>query len=292
MRNKSKCSARACVSNRAFTLIELLVVIAIIAILAAMLLPALSKAKEKAKQINCVSNFKQWGLAMHLYALDNDDNIPRDGMGASGTYSPGTSGDHLDPYAWFNAMPSLVGERTLIQYYADTSDGTANHQRYPFPGGRGKIFHCPSAKMTAAEVTDPAVNATGGVEGFFSYGMNIDLKRISTTGGGYANSDAAPHPKMPKISTIRRQTDTVLMFDMIFNIKTEGGNAYNSVNPANRWRSYARRHNNGGVIAFLDSHASFVKSGTVTNGGSMSGNAQEVAGSPIVWNPAYRALVP
>jgi prepilin-type N-terminal cleavage/methylation domain-containing protein/prepilin-type processing-associated H-X9-DG protein len=87
---------------RAFTLIELLVVIAIIAILAAMLLPSLSKAKEKTRTTVCLNNLKQWGLATQIFAVNNNDRLPKDGSPNGNSVNEG----------WYIDLPQVLGQPT------------------------------------------------------------------------------------------------------------------------------------------------------------------------------------
>jgi len=86
----------------AFTLVELLVVMGSIAVLAALLLPALGSAKDKAKAVSCLSNLRQWGQALHLYTVNNNDFLPPDGFGTP------TRPEHFIS-GWYIQLPETIG---------------------------------------------------------------------------------------------------------------------------------------------------------------------------------------
>jgi prepilin-type N-terminal cleavage/methylation domain-containing protein/prepilin-type processing-associated H-X9-DG protein len=218
----------------AFTLIELLMVIGIILIIAAILLPVLAQAKEKARQAVCVSNERQLGLAIEMYAIDYNDRLPADAPGVGGVGAVGG-------WIYINSFTIDATGSSL-----DPSRGTI----YPYAVSRG-IFICPSDSM-------------GRIIGD-SYAYNSCL----TDAAAPITSGAGVIWPGKTFATFGRPSDTLLLAEEASPPSTattstnDGMMSMRSVPLGYDYAGYSTRHVGGSNVLLLDSHVKWMSYGTL-----------------------------
>ena len=181
-----------------FTLIELLVVIAIIAILAAMLLPALSAARERARASTCVSNLKQMGVYFHMYADDNEDYFPGNCFNPSAnTYWQILPIKALELGGYLGSA-GTADYRRQIQYFYCPSTPYKNYDKSTNYSINGKVLGIPDVKL-------PQRNRSQ-LQGSSDKTIMIDGNIRKDANGPYTYNNIISRTRIPGVRTVTDDT--------------------------------------------------------------------------------------
>ncbi|MGN6368350.1 MAG: type II secretion system protein [Phycisphaerae bacterium] len=269
-------------ARRGFTLIELLVVVAIIAVLIAILLPSLGKAREQARMTHCASGMRQWGIALQYYLNDYAQAMPLEGS----TSAPSASNPNfMDGGNWFNALPDYVNAPRYYLLYAGysarvgttvtDSNGTVWTITNGGQNGGGYknawIWYCQSQLQKTK-------NSTSGLNSFH-YAMNgvLDGAGSSGTWGGDLGQ------MYVKVTSMDDPASTVFLFEPT-------GNNPNDVPSSSTAAGLAsnidvKRHNGAANINFVDGHQETIRQTIMTPSRPNSSAVWTSTAPRLVWGP-------
>jgi len=233
-------------ARAAFSLIELLVIVAIIALLAAILLPSLSRARAQAKEVTCATSLRTWAQAFYLYANEYNGTLPHTDDRARNEPPDAHDPDHPEhECCYIDRLPPLLSRRP----WRDHPDGAKP---------TGDIWQCPRAIPLPDAAYSPKYQPS--VVGYHSYAMNSYLEHDFQFG---LPDGAEPYPSFLQLNRCRAPLKTLLMFEQTLDPERgydqQGGHPMAGRYTAEDARALSERHPHvqgrlGGNVIMIDGH--------------------------------------